>query len=69
MKILVVEDNEIIAEGLKYSLECERYSVDISNSIKTAKENIANNLYSLIILDIIIRCSIFSIFYTSSCFF
>ena len=54
MKILVVEDNETIAEGLKYSLECERYSVDISNSIKTAKENIANNMYSLVILDIML---------------
>ena len=54
MKILIVEDSEEIAEGLKFSLEREKFSVDISNNFDNAKKKIENNLYNLVILDIML---------------
>ena len=53
-KILLVEDNEAIQKGLKYSLEQESFIVDIANSVKTAKEQIVKNEYNLIILDVML---------------
>lgn len=52
MKILIVEDNEIIAEGLKFSLENNRYNVTLKNNIEDAKNEIQKNKYNLIVLDI-----------------
>lgn len=49
--ILLVEDNESISKGLKYSLEENNYEVIISSSIKSAKEKIDEYL-ELIILDV-----------------
>ncbi len=51
-KILLVEDNEAILKGLKYSLEQEKFEVDISKNINTSKEKLDSNNYNLIILDI-----------------
>ena len=39
MKILIIEDSEEIAEGLKFSLEREKFSVDISNNFDNAKKD------------------------------
>ena len=49
MKILIVEDNEIIAEGLKFSLEKERYSVIVKLNSKEAKEELKKTKFNLII--------------------
>lgn len=51
-KILLVEDNEAILKGLKYSLEQENFEVDIAKEFKTAKEKLCSNEYKIIILDI-----------------
>lgn len=54
MKILIVEDNEAIYEGLKFSLEHENFSVVVAKNIKEAKQEILKNIYNLIILDIML---------------
>lgn len=54
MKILIVEDNKTIADGIKFSLEQEGYSVCIKDSYMQAKNELLNNIYNLIILDIIL---------------
>ena len=52
MKILLVEDNEMIVKGLKYSLEQSNYKVDVASAKKEALAKINQNEYDLIILDI-----------------
>lgn len=52
MKILLVEDNENVAKGLKYSLEQEKFEVDIAGNLKIAKQFLAGNNFDLLILDI-----------------
>lgn len=54
MKILIVEDNEAIYEGLKFSLEHENFSIVVAKNIKEAKQEILKNIYNLIILDIML---------------
>lgn len=54
MKILLVEDNNLIAEGLKFSLEKERYSVIVKLNSKEAKEELKKTKLNLIILDIML---------------
>ena len=49
MKILLIEDNEMIIKALKYLLESHEYYVDVATFIKEAKEKITNT-YDLIIL-------------------
>lgn len=49
MKILLVEDNELIVKGLKFSLEQEGFEVEIATKIGDI--NFESN-YDLIILDI-----------------
>ncbi len=51
-KILLIEDNESILKGLKYSLEQEEFEVEIAKNFKTANEKASSNKYNLIILDI-----------------
>lgn len=51
-KILLIEDNETIIKGLKYSLEQEGFEINLAINIKEAKEKIVANKYNLIILDI-----------------
>lgn len=53
MKILLIEDNEMIIKALKYLLESHEYQVDVATSIKKAKEKITNT-YDLIILDVML---------------
>ncbi len=53
MKILLIEDNEMIIKALKYLLESHEYYVDVATSIKKAKEKITNT-YDLIILDVML---------------
>lgn len=51
-KILLVEDNETIVMGLKYSLEQEQFEVDTAKNIVTAKSKIKKQEYDLYLLDI-----------------
>ena len=53
MKILLIEDNEMIIKALKYLLESHEYYVEVATSIKEAKEKITNT-YDLIILDVML---------------
>ncbi len=52
MKILLVEDDQDIANNLKYLLEQENYQVEISSNYQDAKNKIYHNEYDLYILDI-----------------
>ena len=52
--ILLVEDNEIIIKGLKYSLEQENFEVTPAKSVFEAKQLLNENKYNLIILDVML---------------
>ncbi len=54
MKILIVEDNVEIADGLKFSLEREKFNVKTCQTMEAAKEEILNNKYNLVVLDIML---------------
>ena len=52
MKILVVDDEELLVKGIKFNLENEGYEVDACYDGQTAVEMAASNAYSLILLDL-----------------
>lgn len=52
MKLLLVEDNENIIKGLKYSLEQNHYEVTTALSKKEALDKLKHTSYELLILDI-----------------
>ena len=52
MKILLLEDDEAIAMGLKYSLEKEDYAVDHASSVKEALAMHGSGSYDFYILDV-----------------
>ena len=52
MKILVVDDEELLVKGLKFNLENEGYEVDACYDGQTAVEMAAANSYGLILLDL-----------------
>lgn len=52
MKLLLVEDNENIIKGLKYSLEQNHYEVITALSKKEALDKLKHTSYELLILDI-----------------
>ena len=54
MRILVVEDEEGLADALAAILRKERYSVDVSNDGKSGLENALTGIYDCIILDIML---------------
>ena len=51
-KILLVEDNETIVFGLKYSLDQEGFSVETAKNIIMAKAQIKKQKFDLCLLDI-----------------
>lgn len=53
-KILLVEDNETIQKGLKYSLEQEKFVVELASDVKTAKDKLVKSEFNLIILDVML---------------
>ena len=53
MKILLVEDNEMIIKAIRFLLEEHDYKVSVASTIKEAKEKISKN-YDLIILDVML---------------
>lgn len=54
MKILYIEDNEIIAGEIEKYLKKENIDTDIATTIREAESLMAINLYSLILLDIML---------------
>lgn len=52
MRILLVEDNELLAKGLKYSLEQKDYKVIHTLNVQDTVEIIENEIINLVILDI-----------------
>lgn len=52
VKILLIEDNQIITKGLKYSLEQENFEIETAENIVTAKTKIKKQRYDLYLLDI-----------------
>lgn len=53
MKILLVEDNEMIIKAISFLLEEHGFDVSVASTIKEAKEMISKN-YDLIILDVML---------------
>ncbi|SHJ82665.1 response regulator transcription factor [Paramaledivibacter caminithermalis] len=53
-KLLVVDDEEILLKGLKYSLEQEGYDIDTAVDGIEAFEKAINNSYELIVLDLML---------------
>lgn len=51
-KILLLEDNEAITMGLKYSLEQEGFEVDVAKDVKSALKSLNEDIYSIYLLDI-----------------
>lgn len=51
-KVLLVEDNEMIVKGLRFSLEQNAYTVTVAYSYKEAVDRINNAVFDLLILDI-----------------
>ena len=54
MNVFLLEDDEAIGIGLKYSLENEGYTVTIATSVKSAFEIINKEKFALYILDLIL---------------
>ena len=54
-KILIVEDDEIIAEGLEYSLMSEGYEVSVAGTVKAALEFVRKKTsFDFCLLDVIL---------------
>ena len=51
MKILLLEDDVMIASGVKYALENEGYEVEHAKDVSTAKSLISESAFSLAIVD------------------
>ncbi len=52
MKILLLEDDVMIASGVKYALETEGYEVEHAGNVSSAKASISGNVFSLAIIDL-----------------
>lgn len=52
MKILVVEDDKIIASGLEYSLEKEGFSIVLCSDVESGKKAFVENEFCLCLLDV-----------------
>lgn len=54
MKILIVEDEEHIADGLRFNLEAEGYEAEIAPDGETALEKLAGSRYDAVVLDVML---------------
>ncbi|HCR84836.1 MAG TPA: DNA-binding response regulator, partial [Lachnospiraceae bacterium] len=52
MHIFLLEDDDAIAIGLKYSLENEGYQVTVARTVKDAMKAISENAFLFYILDL-----------------
>lgn len=54
MKILVVEDEKHLAEGLRFNLELENFEVEVADDGEKALEILNNNDFDAIVLDVML---------------
>lgn len=54
MKVLVVEDEKHLAEGLRFNLEAEGYSAEVVETGEAALEHIAAGPFDLVVLDVML---------------
>jgi len=54
MRILIVEDEEHLAEGLRFNLEAEGYTAMVCNSGESALEKLSGEAFDLVILDVML---------------
>lgn len=54
MKILIVEDEQHLAQGMRFNLEFEEYETEIASDGKIALEILANKRFDAIILDVML---------------
>ncbi len=52
MRLLLVEDEEDLAEGVRLGLKRAGYAVDVAWSIGAAGERLAVNAYDVLLLDV-----------------
>ncbi len=52
VRILLLEDDESLADGLIYSLEKKEYDVQLSGSVREAKQLLGEKEYDLLLLDV-----------------
>lgn len=53
-RVLIVDDEESIVKGLKYTLELDGFSVDAAYDGEEALKKLSVNIYNLILLDVIL---------------
>src|SRR5688572_14121846 len=54
MKVLIVEDEEHLANGLKFNLEAEGFEIDVAADGAKALELLATSKYSAVVLDVML---------------
>ena len=54
-QILIVEDDNTIANNLKFYLETEGFSVDCVDNYQETLQKLANKKYQIILLDVMIH--------------
>lgn len=54
MKILIVEDEEHLAEGLKFNVEAEGFEAEVAADGEAAIERLADNAYDAVVLDVML---------------
>ena len=54
MKILIVEDEQHIADGLRFNLEAEGYEALIAGDGDMAVETLATNKFDAVVLDVML---------------
>ncbi len=54
MKILIVEDDEHIADGLRFNLEAEGYEAEIAPDGETALDKLGGSRYDAVVLDVML---------------
>ena len=54
LNILMIEDDSTIAFGVKYALEQEGFNIDICKDLESARNNIKEKEYSIILLDVML---------------
>lgn len=54
INVLMIEDDSTIAFGVKYALEQEGFNIDICKDLESGRQNINNNEYNIILLDVML---------------
>jgi len=54
MKILIVEDEQHLADGLRFNMEADGYEADIAMDGNSALERLASSVYDAVVLDVML---------------